>query len=73
MHKSDGAQPMEEDAEEPAAAAEPEWELGEQPAPKKPKVAGRTDPSASQVLLMRHLCQTNSASAVWPKMRPPCL
>ena len=42
---------MEEDAAEPTPADELDREPGEQPAPKKQKVSGRTDPSASQVRL----------------------
>ena len=72
MHKSDGAQLMEEDAGEPAPAAEPDWEPGEQPAPKKQKVSGRTDPSASQVLPAMYLCQTVSASVLWQQVLPYC-
>lgn len=49
MHTSDGVQPMEEDAEEPVPAEELAGEPGEQPVPKKQKVSGRADPSASQV------------------------
>ena len=49
MHKSDGVQPMEEDAEEATAAGDLDMEPGEQPVPKKQKVSGRTDPSAQKV------------------------
>ena len=49
MHKSDGAQPMDEDAAEATPAGDLDMEPGEQPVPKKQKVSGRTDPSAKKV------------------------
>lgn len=57
MHKSEGVQAMEEDVGEAAPAADADVEPGEQPAPKKQKLAGRRDPSASQVSPYPHICQ----------------
>ena len=73
MHKSEGVQAMEEDAGEAAPAADADVEPGEQPVPKKQKLTGRKDPSASQVRTYTHIRAATSASVLpraQGKLRP---
>ena len=65
MQQPNGAQPMEEDGAETAPAGDAELEPGEQPAPKRRKPFGATDPSAEQVACMVMASQLRFPHRCW--------